>query len=371
MRSRALKPCAWACRTPTRARFWLGCSTTLVGLSAFASQTGPAFPTHRFPTDQSAHFSYQGARIGSSANFVDALSTDPLANKGEISFYRHEFTLEYQPSRKLNLGVIFSLLSASIVDNTTTSAKNSAPGDQFLFFEYRAYDKPGASVGGAFMLKFPGYSNPTYEEFKAANEGHTVLFGDGQTDITALLTGEYWPSKILRLRLDSGLTFRTEQYSAEVPIQAAFGIVTPQVELDLRFRGNLTLRTDQFDSASNGLDKLRAAFGNSAWAYSSNPWVFSINPSVEVWLSPKWALGFDYAYSLLGNRAPYYQSAALSLTYRWAKSVRKSTRTFHEVDIGTDQESGQFQGEIQGKELEPKAVRPERIREEPQDEVFE
>jgi len=344
------------------------CAATLPSLS-WAAQTGPTFPTHRFPTDESFHATYRTGWLSSSSNFVSALSVDPLPTKYGINLFRHEFAFEFQPSRKLSLGTILTMMSAT-VDNGTNQAAKTSPGDQFLFAEYRVYDVPGASVGGAFVFKIPGYNNLTFKEFQDTGASNLVIFGDGQSDITGLATAEYWPSQVIRLRSDVGYTYRTDQYSAEVPLQLALGFVTPRVEVDLRFRGNLTLRTDGFESTSTGLDKLKSAYGGTEMVYSANPWLFVVNPAVELWLSPKWGVGFEYAYSLFGNRAPYFQHMGLSLTYRWAKTVRVNPRTFKEVDIGTDQESGQFQGEVQGKDLEPKTSNPERIREE-SDEVFE
>jgi hypothetical protein len=310
--------------------------------------------------------------MSTSSNFVEALSIEPLKNEASISMYKHEFSLEYQPSRKISLGALLSVYSASISNELVSDPEvRTSPGDQFFFGEYRFYDEPGASVGGAFVLKFPGYSNPTFQEFQASGSSLAILMGDAQTDVTGLITGEYWPSQVVRGRIDTGYTFRTEQYSAEIPFLASIAFVTPKIEVDLKVRGNFTLRTDKFQSSSDGADELKKAFGGSDYAFSANPWIFVINPTVEMWVSPKWAVGFDYSYPLFGNRAPFYQNIALSLTYRWAKSARRNQKTFREVDIGTDQESGQFQGEIQGKDLEPKAAQPERIREEPEDEVFE
>ncbi len=221
-------------------------------------------------------------------------------------------------------------------------------GDQRLFAEYRFFDAPGRSVGFAFVPKFPGYSNPTQDELTSQGVTTAVLLGDSQVDFTTLLTTEFWPATTIRVRLDAGYTYRTEGFAPELPYAVSLGYANPRVDLDLKVRGNVSLSGTR-DSTDASLAVLRAAFQGSDYAYSDTPWVMIFQPNAEFWVTPRIGLGFDFAYSALGNNSSRFTEFGVSITFREATTRRRARTTFQEVDIGTDQESGVFQGEIQGK----------------------
>ncbi len=324
-----------------------------LGTKSFASQTGPFFPTHRFPADTSHHISYDFMHVLSRTNFVSSRLTEPLDNGHSLSLYAQKIGIEFQPNRNLSVGAELSFDSLSL-GGSTAPGKN-AFGDQHVFMEYRFYDEVGASLGAAVVAKFPAYKNATIQEVQDAGSTNFVFLGDAQSDLSALLTGEKWFQPTLRTRFDIGLKLRTDSYSHEIPFLASIGFVTPKVEFDFKFIGNAVLGSSS-DGSSIGV--LESAFSNSKYALSLNPWVFAIQPSMELWLSTSWALSFDYRYSLMGNNSPSFHMFSFGLIFRSAENRSKVKKTFQQVDIRTDQESGQFQGENQQKTLEPQAVDP-------------
>src|SRR4051812_34790022 len=86
-------------------------------LSARASQTGPVFPSHRYPTDESFHLSYELGILGHDANFVSPLETDFLSGNASIKRLEHRFGLEIQPNRQFSLGGIFSFDALTLSQN--------------------------------------------------------------------------------------------------------------------------------------------------------------------------------------------------------------------------------------------------------------
>ncbi len=335
----------------------------LATMETRSAQFGPVFPSHRFPTDESFHATYRALRASSGWNFVEPLELNRLLNDSEIGVTKHELQLEYQPNRALSIGGILSFDQTSIAEKTR-SLSASGLGDQRFWSEYRFYDEPGSSIGLGLVIKFPAYEN------KAATTGGLATFpGDAQTDYTALATAEFWPNETFRLRTNFGYTFRSEGFSDELPFLLSAGFVIPKFEIDLRIRGNLTLNSDSF--TDDTLSSLRSAFGNSDYVFSPDPRLVIVNPSVEFWINPTWAVGIDFQYALMGVHAPSFSQYGLHLTYRWAKTHRRQTRTFKEVDIGTDQESGTFQGEEQDKVRELRPEDPSPIRPEPEEEAFD
>lgn len=284
--------------------------------------------------------------LATQSNFIAPMIYSKLDNSSKITIFSHNFSAEFQPNRRLSVGGIFNISSASLSPLNTTGIASSKLGDQRLFVEYRFYDAPGKSVGFAFVPKFPGYSNPTSDELAAEGITTAVLFGDAQVDITTLLTTEFWPSSTIRTRFDTGYTYRTEKFAAEVPYLASMAYVNPRIDLDFRIRGNFSLAGSTADTS---LASLRSAFANSKYVYSDNPWVLILQPSAEFWLTPRFALGFNFNYAALGNNSAHFTEFGLNFTFREASTLRKRRGTFKEVDIGTDQENGMFQGEIQGK----------------------
>ena len=311
--------------------------------SSEAAQLGPLLPTHHYPTDTSFHLSYRFHLINSASNFVETLVTDRLLDEARLRIVRHEFAPEFQPNRKLSFGARLNIDSISFASDSAGTVKRTVLGDQSIFAEFRVLDEPGSSLGFAGVIKIPGYSNPTLLEFQDSGAARVILPGDAQTDASFLITTEYWAGSNLRFRGDAGYTVRLDGYAAELPYNVAVGIVNPKMDFELRVRGNLSAGKGEANDADT--QTLRDAFGNSDYAYSPNPWVMVIEPAVELWISAKSAITFQYSYSLMGNRSPSFHSMAAGYTYRWAETRSRPRKTFSEVPIYTDQEAGKFEGD--------------------------
>ncbi|MEO5667345.1 MAG: hypothetical protein ABIR96_04730 [Bdellovibrionota bacterium] len=308
-----------------------------------AAQLGPIFPTHHYPTDKSFHLGYSFSIINSKANFTERLLTDPLDNNTSLKILRNEFVPEFQPNRKLSLGARIVLDTLATASNDGSNRKQTTLGDQALFAEFRVLDEPGSSLGFAMVAKIPSYSNPTLVELQKTSETHTILPGDAQIDASLLVTTEYWAGANLRLRGDLGYMIRLDGYAPELPYNVSIGIVNPKMDFELRLKGNFSLGSGVAND--NDSQAIKNAFSNSDYAYSPNPWLMIIEPHVELWLSAKTALSFDYSYSLMGTHAPSYHSVGAGLVYRWAETNGRARKTFKEVSISTDQETGKFEGD--------------------------
>lgn len=312
---------------------------------SLAAQFGPIFPTHRFPTDESFHLGYGLVYGKSSSNFVGSRSTEPLEGQSKLRLLRQQLTAEFQPNRRLSTGAILHFDSLTLNNPTTdTSVSKHKLSDQRVFMEYRFSDGPGYSIGLAAMLKFPFYKNPTLTDIPADGSG-LILMGDAQTDFTTLLTGEYWGSDNLRFRSNLGYTFRTEAFASEMPFYFSLAFVSPRVDFELKFLGNFTIGNDSFDDESTDLELVRVRFGNSEYAYSASPWVMAVEPELTFWVDKEWGIITNLRYALLGNRSPNFYTAMLGLTYRWSETSKRVKRTLQDVDIGIDQDVGQFPGE--------------------------
>ena len=310
-----------------------------------AAQTGPVFPTHRFPTDQSFHLSFQPGYMTSNQNFVGSQATEALPNGAKISLQRQSILAEYQPDRSLSAGLLIRYDSLNFSDELGANTTKKGFGDQRFFAEYRVVDKPGISLGSALLIKFPLYTNPSYESLVTSRTTSVALLGDAQSDFSILGTSEYWATNFLRLRADFGYTYRTERFSAEYPILLSAGFVTPRIDIEFKFLGNLSRKNDSFDSETVEVDVVRTLFGNSQYAYAKNPWAMSINPTAEIWINSNWALNIDYKHTLIGLSAPKFWELQGGLIYRWSKTEVKNKKRVREVDISTDQEAGYFPGE--------------------------
>ncbi len=309
-----------------------------------ASQLGPILPTHHFPTDRSFHLAYRFHFINSSSNFLERLVTDPLTNNARLRIIRHELIPEFQPNRKLSFGARVVLDSLSMTADSGSWAGRTTLGDQAFFVEFRVLDEPGSSLGFAGVVKIPSYSNPTLLELtESSAPNNTLLPGDAQTDTTLLLTTEYWAGANLRLRADAGLTKRLDGYASELPYNLSIGVVNPKMDFELRLRGNFSL--GKGESNDTDTETIREAFSNSDYAYSPSPWVMVIEPNVELWLSAKTAVSLQYSYSVMGKNSPSYHAMSAGLIYRWAETHNSPRKTFKEVPIYTDQESGRFEGD--------------------------
>ncbi|MBS1985707.1 MAG: hypothetical protein JST16_16225 [Bdellovibrionales bacterium] len=331
--------------------------------AAQAAQGGPVFPTHHYPSDESFHLGYRLSYFTTGSNFVGPSTYKSLEDKSTYSVVKHSLLGEYQPSRKLSVGAIFNLNSAALNPATGTGVSDSGFGDQYLFAEYRFFDEPGSSLGVAFVPKFPGYKNPTIAELVAANKNRVALLGDAQVDFTTLMTSEFWPSNSVRIRADFGYTMKTESLPSEIPFLFAGAYVNPKVDLEFRVRGNFSMGgTDPTADADTAT--IKSGMAGSDYVYANAPWTVVMQPAIEFWVSPSMGLTADYSYAVMGNHSPHYQEMAIGLMFREAKIVKKSKRTFREVDIGTDQEAGQFQGETNNAPAAPQGTPTESPRDE-------
>lgn len=324
----------------------------LLSIQALASQSGPVFPTHRYPTDQSMHLSYSYGLLYTAENYIESQVTEPLPNASKIKRNRHTIGFEYQPDRSLSAGFIFNYDKISLSNDVGSPAEKSGLSDQRIFGEYRFYDKPGASIGGAIIVKFPLYSNPTYQSLQNSRASSVALLGDAQSDFSFLLTSEFWFVDNLRLRTDLGYTYRTEHYSGEFPFMGSVAYVSPRLDLDIKIAGNLSQKNDDFNPTTSEVDQVRALFGSSEYAYAKDPWVLFVNPTADIWLNKLWAFSVDYKQSLMGQNSPAFWEVRAGLIYRWASNAASRRRKVKEVDIDTDQEEGNFPGEKTTKAIE-------------------
>jgi hypothetical protein len=316
---------------------------------AQAAQSGPVFPTHRFPTDQSFHLSYRLSYLTTHANYVSARQYSYLTDR--FSLIGHSFTGEFQPNRQFSAGAIFNVSSAALNPQAGgPGVSQNKLGDQRVFTEFRFFDRPGRSIGLSFVAKFPGYKNATSAEVTAAGKAaRVVLVGDAQLDFSPMLTTEFWFTSTMRTRFDVGYTMRTTQFANEIPAMLSVGYANPRIDLDLRFKAYKTLAgaSVTVDGAEDGAD-VKAAFANSDWAFARNPWALIVQPVVEFWITPSLAATFDANLSLVGNNSAHFREFAIGIAMRRAETRSRKPRTFQEIDIRTEQEEGYFPGEIQG-----------------------
>ncbi len=340
--------------------------------AGWAANRGPVFPTHRFPTDESYHLGFDFGYLGTNSNFVSGSSNQLLLDASSVKVLRGSLRGEFQPNRRFSAGFFVNWDRVTLKNPTLgESFYKSKFSDNFLFGEYRYFDVPGGSLGFAVVAKFPTYKNPNLIDLGSPNPEKSVFLGDGQTDLSFLLTQEFWPGKHVRIRGDFGLTQRFSGFASEIPLQIGFGFVTHKVDFNLGLRGNFSMGSKTTPEELSDLSELRSAFGDSKYALAQNPWGMNLEPQVDLWLSPKYAFNFKYSYSLFGGDSAKFNEFAVGLTYRWAQRKSNQKKTFQQVDITTDQDAGVFQAEIQGKESEPKFVDPNPIKEpESNDEEF-
>lgn len=319
---------------------------------AVAAQFGPVFPTHRYPTDQSFHLGYRLDAFYTNSNFIGPTLYQRLDGNASFSLFQHTLIPEFQPNRRLSVGGYFSAISAAVNPAGKQGVSATKLGDQRLFVEYRFFDSLGKSLGLALVPKFPGYTNPTVDELSEQGVTTAVLVGDAQIDFSVLLTSELWPSDVVRIRLDGGMTIRTDAFANEMPFMVSVGYVNPRVDLDLKVRGNASLGSTAANTDTT-IEPLRTAFAHSDYAFSDTPWTIILQPTAEFWFTPQWAIGAEFAFSALGNNSARFRGFGFGLTFREAQAKRVIPKTFKEVDLSTDQESGVFQGELQEKANQP------------------
>ncbi len=322
--------------------FGIGCFALYSPASA--SQFGPFFPTHNFPTDQSFHANYKFAFHNSGSNFVDSFSTDVLADQKTIRRMSHQFLVEYQPNRLFGFGAQINFDQMKLnAGPGLDGASKSGLGDQRVFAEFRFYDEPGSSFGIATVAKFAPYKTLTAAELAETDDPNNVaLLGDGQLDGALLLTGEHWPSEVIRLRFDGGMNFRTQGYASEFIYQGSVAFVTPKMDLDLRVKGTLPMGSGGDFSESQ---VIQDAFGGSDFALSPHARQLIFNPSLALWLSPKISFHFDFEMSLSGKEAANFMGFYFGLGYRWAKTKTGRPKTFQEVDIRKNLDGDRFEAE--------------------------
>lgn len=317
-----------------------------------SGQLGPIFPTHHYPTDTSFHLGYRFKLINSKNNFLEDGIVESLKNESTLRIFRHEFTPEYQPNRKLTIGakLVFDQMKMGS-EATDEDIKRSGLGDQSIFTEFRFLDQPGFSLGFGGVVKFPLYGNPGLKELNESKDpSRVLLIGDSQIDVTAMITAEKWFGTVFRIRSNLGYTSRFDGYASEIPYLFSLGTATPKMDIELRIYGSKSVGAGTPNDSDT--KQIRSAFGNSDYAYSPNPSLVIVEPNLELWVSAKSAVALSYSYALRGTFAPSYHAFGLGYIYRWAETYTKSPRSYKEVPIFVDQESGKFEGE-NNKEPEP------------------
>ena len=314
-----------------------------------ASQSGPYFPTHNFPTDRSFHLSYDFGVLKTGRNYDETGSSTPLLLNSQLFRYRHKLTPEYQVNRNFNVGAYIQVDSLNLADEDGNTISKKGFSDQVIFSEYRFFDIPGASVGVATLVKFPFYENTTVSKFLDSGEGSTILIGDAQTDFSVMATSELWPSNFIRFRLDFGYTYRSDSFGAEIPYLISAGYVSKKVDIDLRLKGNFSLENDAIvadnSTAAENSQLLQTAFGDSNYALSGNPSATKFETAISFWFDPLWGASASFEKSLRGKNSPQFWGIQFGLTYRFLEREERLKQTAREVDISTDQEKGVFEGE--------------------------
>jgi hypothetical protein len=284
----------------------------------------------------------------STSNFDNSGSSTNLSSGSSINRYQHEIIPEYQPSRFLNIGAKLHFDSSQINDSKGNSEAKNSFGDQVFFSEYRFFDAVGSSLGLAFLAKFPLYTNTTSASLNASGKQSTVLLGDAQSDYTVMATGEHWLHKSLRTRVDFGYSYRSDNYSAELPYMFAIAYVSYKLDLEFRLKGNLSLENDKLnpnDSSSKATKQVQNAHGGSKFALAENPVIHVFQVASEFWFNPLWSGEVSFALPYKGIEAPKYWETRFGITYRWVEKDQTIRRTLKGVDISTDQDKGKFEGE--------------------------
>jgi hypothetical protein len=341
-----------------RRNFTLALSACFVLAKASASQWGPVFPSHRFPTDRSFHLNSTFNYGAESTYFDEDASRQDLG--GTLTRLRLVINPEYQPNRDLSIGAYlnFDSLKLNIDGLQLTKAGFS---DQFIFGEYRLLDDPGFSMGFATVFKIPLYSvpgsvQPTDEPF--------LLLGDGQIDSTLLYCTEYWATTHLKFIGDFGVTYRTDDHASEIPFQLGGAYVTPKYTIELALLGNLSFRNDKTGDSATTAD-IQTLTQNTKYVYSINPQTINIELKGEYAFNTSWAMLATFSNSIWANNAPYFLNFGVGVSYRYFDPAEKG-RSAREVGIETDDSSKEFEGEVQEGRDEKDSV--DRLKEETNDE---
>lgn len=308
---------------------------------ALSSQWGPVFPTHNFPTDKSFLMNpvFEYGTQGSIFN------SDGFKQKLDLSFSRFRISLnpEFQPSRELSFGAFINIDFLSLQPTDKPQISKSGPSDQFLFGEFRFYDKPGQSLGIATVIKVPAYTNP-----QKVNEDSApfLILGDGQIDSSILMTGEYWLTRNLKFYLDSGFTYRSDDHSSEIPYKTGLEFKSPRYTLGASLKGTSSLKTDNTRTSpvSSILNDLT---GGTNYAFAENPTLLIGKIYGEYALNHEWAITSKFENSMAGRNAPFFYIVGIGLSYREFEYKSYIPRTARDVGIETDDSGDEFEGEIQ------------------------
>ncbi|MEZ4814879.1 MAG: hypothetical protein R3A80_06695 [Bdellovibrionota bacterium] len=314
-------------------------SSILASSLAQASQWGPVFPSHRYPTDRSFHlnswFSYgsQTSAFDSGANRQDLDAT--------LTRLRLIINPEYQPSRELSLGAYFNIDSLKLSGNGQQLTK-SGFSDQYVFGEYRFIDEPGQSIGFATVFKIPLYSVPG--EVGATTDDF-LLLGDGQIDASLLLTTEYWAWRNIKLLGDIGLTYRTDEHATELPFQVGAEYVSPKYNIGVAVLGNLSFKNDKATQATT-TQEIQSLTGNTNYVFATNPETIIFELKGEYAFNYSWAGMLSFQNSIWGKNSPFFVNISAGISYRFFEPS-ESKRSAREVGIETDDTSKDFEGELQ------------------------
>lgn len=330
-------------------RYCVVATFLLASASIQASQFGILMPSHRFPTDISFHASYNLGLGSTNANYSALGTKTALTNAQSVNWNKSSVQIEYQPSTHFAFGGNFVFQRTSLNSSAASSLSKWTLGDQNVFAEYRFIDAPGYSLGVASVVKFPGYLNDTVAD--AQTQSYTLLPGDAQTDFSAMITGEFWPAKVIRLQSDFGYLFRSQSFANELIYQASVGFVIPRVDISVRFLGYSSIGKGPTPGSTfeSEISTLHGLFGSSNFAYSTMPSLFMISPKAEFWVGPEYALTASFTKTMRGTNAPVGNYFEFGFVYRFSERRQNTRRNFTEVDIHNDQSSGVFEGELQEK----------------------
>lgn len=304
-----------------------------------ASQWGPVFPSHRYPTDRSYHvnswFSY-----GSQDSVFDGKGEREQLD-GSLSRFRVVINPEYQPTRELSLGAYLNFDSLKLSESGQTLSK-SGFSDQFIFGEYRVVDEPGHSIGFATIFKIPFYSVPG--EVNSTSEDF-LLLGDGQIDSSLLLTTEYWAWRSIKLIGDIGITYRTDEHATELPFQLGAQYVSPKYNFGFYVLGNLSFKNDKATQNTTS-QQIQNLTGSTGYVFANSPETIIFGLKGEYALNPSWAFIGDLQNSVWGKSSPYFINFSAGVSYRFF-DPSTTQRSAREVGIETDDATQEFEGEIQ------------------------
>jgi len=305
----------------------------------FASQFGPVFPSHDFPTDKSYLVNGWLSYADENSFFDNTGKTQTL--DGSLTRYRFTLNPEFQPNRQFAFGAYLNFDSLKL-STTKTQLSKSGPSDQYLYGEFRFLDEPGYSLGFSSIFKFPVYSAPSTVD---TSTPPFLLLGDGQIDGSLLLSGEFWPWNNFRLLGDVGMTYRTDDHAGEVPFQLAASYVTPEFNIGLAVRGNFTLNNDKATNTVTS-QQIQIHTGATNYVYANSPQVIALEIKGEYDFNYRWGVLADFQDSISGRNSPDFVYFGLGISCRFFEPsvARRSAR---EVGFETDDSLKEFEGEMQ------------------------